>query len=171
MAMIEKKGWSPYLAGALSGLLLVLSVWMTGKYFGASTTFVRAAGMVEQTVAAERVSALEYFRKEVPKVDWQFMFVIGVFVGALLASVASKDFKLQPVPDSWKERFGSSVEKRAIIAMLGGALAMFGARMAGGCPSGHGLSGASQLALSSLVSLVCFFVGGLIVARVLYGGK
>jgi hypothetical protein len=42
------KPWNPYLAGALSGLLLVASVWVAGKYFGASTSFVRSAGMIEQ---------------------------------------------------------------------------------------------------------------------------
>jgi len=126
------KSWNPYVAGALSGLLLVLSVWVSGKYFGASTTFVRAAGMVEKTIDAKRVGTMEYFVKETPKVDWQFMFVIGIFVGALIAARASKDFKWQAVPDSWKARFGPSVEKRSIIAMLGGALAMFGARLAGG---------------------------------------
>jgi hypothetical protein len=44
----ELKGWSPYLAGALTGLLLVFSVWFAGKYVGASTTFVRSAGFIER---------------------------------------------------------------------------------------------------------------------------
>jgi len=41
-------GWSPYLAGALSGVVGVLSVWFTGQFLGASTSFVRTAGMIEQ---------------------------------------------------------------------------------------------------------------------------
>ena len=46
--MIPKngKGWSPYVAGALSGLLIILTVWMTGKYFRASNSFIRTAGMI-----------------------------------------------------------------------------------------------------------------------------
>ena len=48
MNVFSEKTWSPYVAGALAGLLLVLSVFLTGKYFGASTTFVRAAGLVEK---------------------------------------------------------------------------------------------------------------------------
>jgi hypothetical protein len=44
----EPKGWSPYLAGALAGLLLIFSVWFTGKYIGASTTFVKTAGLIEK---------------------------------------------------------------------------------------------------------------------------
>ena len=44
----EDKGWNPYLAGALTGVVMILSVWFAGKYFGASTTFVRTAGMIEK---------------------------------------------------------------------------------------------------------------------------
>ena len=48
----EPKGWSPYVAGALVGFLMIASVWITGKYFGASTTFVRATGFIEQVFDA-----------------------------------------------------------------------------------------------------------------------
>ena len=57
----ESKGWNPYLAGALTGLLLVFSVWFTGKYVGASTTFVRSAGLIEKVFNVERVANMEYF--------------------------------------------------------------------------------------------------------------
>jgi hypothetical protein len=130
--MIEKKGWNPYLAGALTGLLIVFSVWFTGKYVGASTTFVRSAGFIERVFDAERVAQLPYFIKEAPKVDWQFMFVIGIFIGALIASATSKTFKLQAVPPMWERRFGPSRPKRAMVAFVGGAIAMYGARLADG---------------------------------------
>jgi hypothetical protein len=64
MDILRKKTWSPYTAGALAGLLLVVSVFLTGKYFGASTTFVRAANYVEQAVAPEKVAGMEYFIKK-----------------------------------------------------------------------------------------------------------
>lgn len=163
------KPWNPYWAGALAGLLLVLSVFATGKYFGASTTYVRAAGMVEKTVAAERVSAMPYFKKEKPMVDWQWMFVAGIIAGSFAASVASGTFRIQSVPDRFAARFGPSTGKRFGVAFLGGVLAMFGARLADGCPSGHGLSGSLQLAASGYVALICFFIGGVVVARLLYG--
>lgn len=166
-----RKPWSPYLGGALSGLLVVGSVWVTGKYFGASTTFVRSAGFVERVFAPDRVAALEYFVKEAPKVDWQWMFVAGIFVGALLASLASGTFRWQAVPPGWAERFGPSKLRRGIAAFCGGALAMFGARLADGCPSGHGLSGSLQLSVSGFVALACFFAGGLVMARILYRGR
>lgn len=165
-------GWNPYLAGALSGLVSVISVGVTGNYLGASTTFVRTAGMIEKVIAPEHMSTLDYFIKTVPRIDWQWMFVIGIFIGALIAAVSSGSFRWQALPDMWQERFGSNSRgKRALFAFVGGTIAMFGARLADGCPSGHGLSGSLQLALSGFISLVCFFVGGMIVAHLIYGRK
>ena len=128
----DKRSWSPYLAGALSGLVLVLSVWVAGKYFGASTTFVRSAGLIEKTFAAERVAGMEYFIKHAPTIDWQWMFVAGIFLGSLIAAVSSKTFRWQAVPDMWQSRFGSATPLRAVTAFAGGLVAMFGARLADG---------------------------------------
>ena len=128
----EDKGWSPYLAGALSGLVLVLSVLLAGKFFGASTSFVRSAGMVEKLITPDRVSQLAYFQSKVPKIEWQWMFVFGIFLGSMISSITSGSFRWQALPDMWKNRFGSSLSKRAIVAFLGAAVAMFGARLAGG---------------------------------------
>ena len=125
--------WSPYLAGGLSGLVGVLSVWFAGQYFGASTTFVRTAGLIEQVFDPERVARMQYFVKVAPQIDWQWMFVVGIFLGALISALTSGSFKLQAVPDSWAARFGSgSTAKRAVVAFLGGTVAMFGARLADG---------------------------------------
>ncbi|MGD8960039.1 MAG: YeeE/YedE family protein, partial [Desulfobacteraceae bacterium] len=75
-------GWSPYLAGALSGVVGVLSVWFAGQFLGASTSFVRTAGMIEQLFGPERVAQMAYFVKTVPKIDWQWMFMVGILLGA-----------------------------------------------------------------------------------------
>lgn len=173
----DDNGWSPYLAGALLGLLAIASAYATtqwlGKtsYLGASTTFVRAAGIIEQTVGADHVAANEYFVKTKVKVDWQFLLVLGIFAGALISSVTDKSFKLESVPPIWEKRFGLCTGTRAIGAFGGGIVAMVGARMADGCPSGHGLSGMMQLSASSLVALTLFFGAGIIAARMIYGGK
>jgi uncharacterized membrane protein HdeD (DUF308 family) len=132
MAIAEDKGWSPYLAGALAGLVSILSVWIAGKFFGASTTFVRSAGLIEKLFGAERVAQMAYFVKEVPKIDWQWMFVVGVFLGSLIASTTSRTFQWKAVPGMWETRFGPSKVKRGIIAFTGGLIAMFGARLADG---------------------------------------
>jgi len=170
-------GWSPYIAGALLGLLAIASVIATtnllGKstYLGASTTFVRAAGLLERTAAPGHVEANEYFTKEKVKVDWQFMLVVGIFLGALVSSKTDKSFKAEGVPPVWEERFGPSVGKRAAGAFFGGIVAMVGARMADGCPSGHGLSGMMQLSVSSFVALAMFFGVGILTAWVVYGRR
>lgn len=167
-------GWSPYIAGALAGILAIASAWLTSEtlgkthYLGASTTFVRAAGLVEEKVAPAHVAQNEYFAKTKVKIDWQFMLVLGIFIGALISSLADKSYKLESVPPIWRERFGPSVGKRALGALTGGIIAMIGVRMAGGCPSGHGLSGMMQLAVSGLVALVMFFGVGALVANAVY---
>ena len=170
-------GWSPYLAGALAGLLAIASALATtgwlGKtsYLGTSTTFVRAAGFVECAVAPQHVAANAYFTKEKVKVEWQFMVVVGIFLGALASSLQDRSFKLESVPPSWAGRFGPGVGKRALWAFLGGMVALFGVRLADGCPSGHGLSGLMQLSASGFVALACFFGTGVLVARLVYGGR
>jgi hypothetical protein len=128
----HETGWNPYLSGALSGLLIVSSVWLTGKFFGASTTFVRTAGMLESLVTPERVGIMPYFIKELPHIDWQWMFVMGIFLGSLLAAKLFGDFRWQAVPLMWEKRFGPSQGKRGLVAFVGGAVAMFGARLADG---------------------------------------
>lgn len=170
----KKNGWSPYLAGALIGLLAIASVYVTtqligkAKYLGASTTFVRASGLLEKTVAPEHVAANAYFTKSKVRVDWQLMLLVGIFFGALISSATDKSFKLESVPPIWKERFGPSVGKRAMGAFVGGIVAMIGARMGSGCPSGHGLSGMMQLSVSAFVALAMFFGIGVLVANLVY---
>jgi hypothetical protein len=128
----DKEYWSPYLAGAFAGLVLVLSVWITGKYFGASTSFVRSAGLIEKIFNPERVGQMDYFVKTTPKIDWQWMFVIGILIGSFIAAKMSGTFKVQAVPEMWQEKFGSNITKRGIVGFIGGIVAMFGARLAGG---------------------------------------
>jgi hypothetical protein len=166
----DEGAWSPYVAGGLSGLVIIVSVLWTGKFFGASTSFVRSVGMLEKSFDPERVAQLDYFIRYLPKFDWQLLFVVGIFVGSLLAALTSDSFKWQGVPDMWAERFGTNPALRGIVAFIGGIVAMYGARLAGGCPSGHGLSGIIQLAASGLIAMVFFFVGGIIMTRLIYHG-
>jgi hypothetical protein len=132
MKDLNEKVWSPYLAGALTGLVMILSVGISGKYFGVSTTFVRSAGMIEKLFNAERVAQMDYFIKVAPNVDWQWMFVLGIFIGSLIASTASGSFRWKALPDMWERRFGPDRLKRGVVAFLGGVIGMFGARLADG---------------------------------------
>lgn len=173
----EDGGWNPYLAGALTGVLAIVSVYATtilmGKtnYIGASTTFVRAAAFLEKIVASDYVATNVYYTATKIRVDWQFMLIIGIFIGALISSVTDKSFKLEKIPPLWQNSFGSSMAKRAAGAFLGGIVAMIGARLADGCPSGHGLSGMMQLSVSSFVALALFFGTGIIIAALIYRGR
>lgn len=177
MLPLRRDGWSPYIAGALVGLLAIASALATTKllgktnYLGASTTFVRAAGLVENIFAPEHVASNEYFKKEKVRIEWQFMLICGIFLGALVSSLTDRSFKFEAVPPTWEKRFGPSVGKRAIGAFIGGIIAMMGARMADGCPSGHGLSGMMQLSASAFVALAMFFLFGVVVAHIIYGRR
>lgn len=169
-----KAVWNPYIAGALVGILAVSSVLVSTKllgkpkYLGASTTFVRAAGLIEKTFIEQHVAANDYYQSKKVKIDWQMLFVLGIFLGALGASLTSKDFKTENIPPLWQKSFGDKISTRAVWAIIGGIISMFGARLAGGCPSGHGMSGMMQLAISSLIAMICFLGGGIITAKLLY---
>jgi uncharacterized membrane protein YedE/YeeE len=170
MKKTGSKGWSPYVAGVLTGAVITASAWMAGKYFGASTCFVRVSGFIERLFSPERVAAIEYFRWFGPMVDWQMMFVIGILIGAFLSSRTDGSFQIKAVPDMWRSRFGLSAAKRGVFAFIGGIILMFGARLAGGCPSGYGLGAMVQLAVSGLIVVVCFFAGGILFANIIYRG-
>ena len=77
--MNNKGSWNPYFAGALSGVVAIGSVWFVGKYFGASTSFVKSAGMIEQIFSPERVARMPYFIKEVPAIDYNGPLVKTTF--------------------------------------------------------------------------------------------
>ncbi|MCF8052988.1 MAG: YeeE/YedE family protein [Desulfobacterales bacterium] len=73
-------------------------ILLAGKYFGASTSFVRTAGLIEQLFGPERVAQMDYFIKTAPRIDWQWMFVVGIFLGAMISAVTSGSFKCRPCP-------------------------------------------------------------------------
>jgi hypothetical protein len=169
--------WRPYIAGALAGLLAVASVVVSTqllgkpKYLGASTTLVRAAGLVEKAVAPAHVDANEYYQSKKVKLDWQMMLVLGVLLGGLGASLVDKSFKAENVPPLWAEHFGSKIGTRALWAFAGGVVAAFGVRLAGGCPSGHGMSGLMQLSISGFIAMAGFFGAGVLMAHLVYKKK
>lgn len=171
------KTWNPYIAGALVGVLAVFSVVLSTKfigkpkYLGASTTFVRVTGLIEKMFMSNHVEANKYYKSKKVKIDWQGMLLLGIFFGALISSRMDGSFKSEKLPPMWKDRFGDNQKKRAVVSFIGGLVSMFGARLAGGCPSGHGLSGMMQLSVSGLVSMIFFIIAGVIVANLLYGRR
>jgi hypothetical protein len=132
MNFLRKTPWSPYAAGILLGIVTWFAVLTSGKYLGVSTTFVRATGMIESFFSPEYVASLPYFLKEKPIIDWQWMEVMGILIGAFLASRLAGTYQKRFTPSMWEKRFGPSKMKRWSAAFLGGVLVMFGARLADG---------------------------------------
>ncbi|MEF8880012.1 MAG: YeeE/YedE thiosulfate transporter family protein [Candidatus Thermoplasmatota archaeon] len=160
--------WSPYFVGLGIGLLVWLSFLLSDKAIGCSTAYARSAGMIEKIFHGKKVHRKEYYKKFEPRIDWEWMLVIGIVVGAFISSMFSGVFHFEIIPSLWNESFGSNVFIRSIVAVFGGFLVGFGARMAGGCTSGHGISGTLQLSVSSWIAIFCFFVGGIITAFFIY---
>ena len=88
-------------------------------------------------------------------------------LGAFAASVGAGQFHVETVPAVWRRRFGPSPARRLAAAFVGGAVEMYGARLAGGCASGHGISGTLQLALSSWVFTIVMFTTAILVGSYL----
>lgn len=160
--------WSPYAVGAGIGILSWLTLLLSDKLPGVSTAFVRTSGMIERLFRGDGVLSRPYYRKFVPEIDWEGMFVLGIVLGALVAALISGGWHVMSVPDRWYASFGGDFVLRWLAALAGGIIMGFGARWAGGCTSGHGISGTMQLAVGSWLAVVCFFLGGIATARLLF---
>lgn len=169
MTWLTAVRWSPYAVGIGIGVLSWLTWLISGKPLGCSTSFARSAGMIEKMVWGEQVSLKPYYQEVKPVADWQWMLVLGMVIGSFLSSLLSGDFELVWIPSRWATAFSSGIGSRVIVAFLGGVLLGFGARWADGCTSGHGISGTMLLAVSSWISAICFFIGGIVAAYLLYG--
>ena len=170
MEWLRMEQWSPYICGAGIGVLSWLTFLLSNKALGISTAYVRTSGMLEKAVRGTRIDKMPYFQKYPPKVDWEWMLVAGVVIGAFLSAVTSGDFRWETVPSLWLERMGDSAVARWLVALVGGIVMSIGARWARGCTSGHGISGTLQLAVSSWLAVICFFIGGVITAMTIYYG-
>ena len=176
ISILKKPQWSPYAVGTGIGLLSWVTFALMNKALGVSTTFVRTAGTVEGLVSEDHIRSNAYFAKYLgtldapnPVFEWQFALVIMLVLGAFCASWLSSTRLHETVPDLWKARFGPSKGARFAGAFLAGIVVMFGARLAGGCTSGHGISGSLQLAVSSWIFFLCLFAAGIVTAKLLYG--
>jgi uncharacterized membrane protein YedE/YeeE len=168
MNWLRMPRWSPYVAGTLIGVLSWAAFVSVDKPIGVSTAVAKTMGMLERAVAPAHVDGNAYFQKFKPAIDWEWMLVLGLAAGAWLSSRLSGDKPSADPPALWRSRFGESKPLRYAAAFLGGVLLMFGARIAGGCTSGHGISGSLQLALSSWIFFLTLFVSGLVTAAILY---
>jgi uncharacterized membrane protein YedE/YeeE len=168
MNWLKMAQWSPYAVGIGIGVLSWLAFLLSDKPIGCSAAFSRTSGMVERLFRGSRVAEKPYYKKFTPTVDWQWMLVIGILVGAFISAQLSGEFRATWIPQMWASSFGSGIAMRWIVALIGGVLIGLGARWAGGCTSGHGISGTLQLAVSSWVAVMGFFIGGIVTAVAIY---
>lgn len=160
--------WSPYLAGAGIGILSWFTFLLSDKGLGCSTSYAKTAGMIESVVTRGKSRDKKYYKEFPPVIDWQWILVIGIIIGAFLSSILSGTFSVGVVPDLFQARFGDDPAVRILFALIGGILMGIGARWARGCTSGHGITGNMQLGTASLVASACFFAGGIAMAFILY---
>ncbi|MFB6343180.1 YeeE/YedE thiosulfate transporter family protein [Saccharicrinis sp. FJH62] len=165
MHKMDKKSDYKWLVSGIALAVLNLIVFLTAttnRPIGASTSYPYVADVLTSTTSGT------YFSKIATPGHWELIFLAGAFIAGLVFSLIRKEFKLTLIHDNWQKYHGSNKMKRIIWSFTGGFILIFGARMAGGCTSGHILSGGMQLAISSLVFAGFVFVGLLITGKLFY---
>ncbi len=161
--------WSPYVAGALIGVLVCLTFFYSEEPVGASSFYATVAGFIGMAIAPKHTKQLAYYQKNPPVINWEFTFVLAIILGSASAAALGGEWAVRGLPRMWTDRYGAgSGLPYAAVSFLGGALMAFGARLAGGCTSGHGISGTAQLSVSSWLAVVSFFLSGVLAVRALY---
>lgn len=144
---------------------IVFLNFTSDRIIGASTCYPYFADSITGTTSNNYFTAIKGAG------SWELLFLFGAFMASLVNSLRKKDFKFVLMYDNWKKYKNDSSKSRILWSLFGGFILIFGARMAGGCTSGHILSGGMQLAVSSLVFAVFVFIGLLITGRVFYKKK
>ena len=168
MEWLMMERWSPYVVGIGIGVLSWAAFLLSDKPLGCSTAISRTSGMIEKLFRGSKVKEQAYYKKVSPSVDWQWMLVLGIFIGAFLSAKLSGQFQGDWVPTKWAATFGETPFTRWIVALIGGIVMGIGARWAGGCTSGHGISGTLQLNVGSWLAAMCFFIGGIATAMIIF---
>ncbi|MFK7757267.1 MAG: YeeE/YedE family protein [Flavobacteriales bacterium] len=174
------QSWPWYVAGPLIAVIMV-TMFFFGKTFGISSnlsTMCSAAG------AGKRV---EFFNFDWKSKVWNLVFLLGTVLGGVIsATILNSPEPIGLNPETVEILSSYGIENQGVLPdevfgmealfslkglgllILGGFMVGFGARYAGGCTSGHAISGLSNLQLPSLVAVIGFFIGGLIMVHVLF---
>ena len=145
---------NPYLAGVLLGLLLLASFVIAGRGIGASGFMSQSLvhiydGLaIEHTYLAQNRSAEHWWQ------SWIVIEVIGIFMGALVSAKFAGRIQKETVSG-----VGVTTQRRLLMALLGGVLMGFAARLARGCTSGQALTGGALLSSGSWLFMLMIFVG------------
>jgi uncharacterized membrane protein YedE/YeeE len=158
-----ESGPSPYLIGAAIGLLNIVAFAAFRKGIGISGAYESSAALAARRVAPDAAHVNDYVkaRKEPPEFNSESWMVLGTILGGMAAASSfggSADAGIDgPSP--------SEPKRSPLASAAGGAMLMFGARMADGCTSGHALSGTAQGAGSSWLFTPLMFAVGSLLAR------
>jgi uncharacterized membrane protein YedE/YeeE len=166
MPSLFDKAWSPYVAGVVIGLLQIPAFLMIETALGASSSYVTVGAALTSWIDPS-ILRIDYAAKHVAttaKNLWQVALVGGVAIGAFVSMRMSGAHR-QAISPVWTKVLGTaSSGARYALAFVAGFLMLFGARIADGCTSGHGLSGIAQLSVGSTVAVAAMFAGGIVTA-------
>ena len=160
----EHPFWNPYAAGVLLGLTLLATILLMGFGLGSSAAATRIAIAGAHAVVPSIVEANAYLGPYVNNgpifEDWMVFEVVGVFLGGLLGAYSAgrlRSFKVLRGPNI-------SINGRLGLALSGGVIMGFAARLARGCTSGQALTGGSMLSAGSWLFMVVMFIGAYLAA-------
>lgn len=162
---IERKKSLNWLYAGIGLAVLNCIVFLTvvfDRQIGASTTYPYVGDLLTG------ITHNDYFTSTVKPGSWELIFLGGAMLSGLVISLIRKDFKIQLIHSGWSKTEGKSPVKRIIWAFVGGFIMLIGARMAGGCTSGHIISGGMQVAASSLLFGAFVFAGLLLTGKFFY---
>ena len=162
------KAWAPYAAGAVIGLLQIPTFLLMDTALGASSSFVTVAAHIASLFDG-RVAEIKYLASHMwgAKNWWQVAVVGGIALGAFL-SMRLSGARRRTISPVWARATGTTtLAGRAPLAFVAGFIMLFGARIAGGCTSGHGISGMAQLSAGSTLAVAAMFTGGILAAALL----
>jgi len=162
---IERKNSYNWLYAGIGLAVLNCIVFLTVVFdrpIGASTTYPYVGDFLTG------ITQNDYFTSIVKPGNWELIFLSGAMLSGLVISLIRKDFKIQLIHSGWTKTEGNSPMKRIIWAFFGGFIMLIGARMAGGCTSGHVISGGMQIAASSLLFGAFVFAGLLLTGKFFY---
>jgi uncharacterized protein len=168
--------WHWSVAGVLIGLTVPVLYLIGNKPFGISSSF-------RHLCAACLPNGISFFNYDWKKESWNLFFAAGIAFGGFIATTLLADpgpFKIAPATQQQLSQLGvtqfTQMEptdifsfsnlltiKGFIFIVVGGFLVGFGTRYAGGCTSGHAITGLSNFQLSSLIATICFMLGGFVV--------
>lgn len=149
------------LAGLAIGAITLLMLWVTNRRLGISTGFENLCGLV--------VRAPYFRRSEIAGSNsWRLPFLGGLVAGGFLSAVAGGGWAPIWNLGMFDQVIGYGPAGKLAWMFVGGLLIGFGTRMAGGCTSGHGIFGLSNLERASLESTLAFMAAGVITSNLVY---